>query len=66
METIVIATRYPELTLDNPMPRYWRFCDAAWSREMGRPSHVGPIYPTKTEALADLESYARRGGWIKD
>lgn len=58
-------TRYKELALDNPMPRYWRFADVEWSKEIGRPSHVGEIYETKTEALSDLERYIYAGGWIE-
>lgn len=56
----MIKTRYPELLLGTPAAGLWRFADSASG------SFVGPYYTSKAEALADLEGYARRGGWVKD
>lgn len=55
----MIATRYPELLLDRVGPKDWRFADAQTR------AHVGERYKSKTEALADLDGYARRGGWVQ-
>lgn len=41
---------------------HWQYADCS----DGKPHQVGPIYKTKLEALADLESYARRAGWIRE
>lgn len=43
---------------------HWQYADA--SDNDGRPRQVGPIYKTKGEALADLASYAVRGGWVRE
>lgn len=52
--------RYSEIELDQFAARHWQYIDAESRKQ------VGPIYKTKTEALADLERYIRAGGWIKD
>ncbi len=52
-------TRYPDLLLDKVSAKDWRFADAETRM------HVGPIYKSKSEALADLDGYAYRGGWVK-
>lgn len=52
-------TRYPDLLLDKVSATDWRFADSETK------SHVGERYNSKAEALADLDSYARRGGWVK-
>jgi hypothetical protein len=54
-------TRIEPLWLDKIGHNMWSF----FSRMDGMESRVGDIYKTKTEALADLEGYAYRGGWVK-
>ena len=52
-------TRYPSLGLDK-IGREWSFYDIS---DPNSPARVGPVYPTKIEALCDLEGYAKRAGW---
>jgi hypothetical protein len=54
-------TRIEPLWLDKIGHNMWSF----FSRMDGMESRVGDIYKTKTEALADLDGYAYRGGWVK-
>lgn len=51
----VRETRYPELGFCKVQDGLWRVV----ARETG--SHVGPLYKSRGELLADLERYAREG-----
>jgi hypothetical protein len=53
-------TRITPLSLGNFGGGHWQYVDMSDNRK----SPVGPVYKTKMEALADLEGYARRGGWV--
>lgn len=53
-------TRVPALELAHYAPTHWQYVDVT---DRQRKRQVGPIYATKLEALADLEAYAKRGGW---
>jgi hypothetical protein len=50
------ATQYPELGYDKFGRHHWQFVATDTA------SQVGPIYPTKTLLLADLQRYARLFG----
>ena len=52
-------TRIEPLALDRVGAQDWRFVDTTTG------AHVGERYKSKSEALADLDGYAIRGGWIK-
>lgn len=43
---------------------YWRHVDTNEPKQDNTPAYVGPLYATKEELLADLESYAARAGWL--
>lgn len=60
--TSFTQTRINPLSLGHYGPGHWQYADMSDKR----PRQVGPIYKTKAEALADLESYAVRGGWVRD
>ncbi len=62
-------TRHPHLGLshqtgynvtDGRQVNDWRWVDIS---QPGREALVGPAYPTKLEALADLGTYAVAAGW---
>jgi hypothetical protein len=55
-------TRIEPLALAKFSANHWQYVDTTDNRR----AQVGPIYRTKTEALADLENYAIRGGWVKN
>lgn len=57
----ITLTRIDPLALARFTATHWQYVDTS----DGRNAQVGPIYRTKTEALADLENYARRGGWAR-
>ena len=54
-------TRIEPLALARFAPNHWQYVDTTDNRN----AQVGPIYRTKTEALADLERYAIAGGWVR-
>lgn len=54
----ITKTRFATLGLMRVTATNWRFCDVSEDR----PAVVGPHYATKTEALADLDRYAREYG----
>jgi len=60
-EMTFIKTRIEPLALAKIATGEWSFFDMS----EGRQSQVGPVYRTKTEALADLDGYAYRSGWVK-
>lgn len=55
--------RVEPLVLGHYAPGHWQYADTT-ERPIDWPAPVGPVYKTKLEALADLESYAVRGGWL--
>ena len=61
---VFTRVRIKPLTLGYYSRGHWQFADT--SDNDGNPRQVGPIYKTKLEALADLESYAVRGGWVRE
>jgi len=54
-------TRIEPLALGRFASNHWQYVDTTDNRN----AQVGPIYRTKTEALADLERYAIAGGWVR-
>ena len=52
-------TRFPPLVLGKLPNNEWSFFDTT---EPGAPARVGYIYPTKYEAMINLESYAKEFG----
>ena len=52
-------TRYLSLGLGR-IGAEWSFYDIT---DRNNPARVGPVYKTKTEALCDLNDYAKRAGW---
>lgn len=59
--TTYTKTRVEPLALAHFAPGHWQYVDTTDSRN----AQVGPIYRSKAEALADLYSYAVRGGWVR-
>ena len=61
MTVTLTRTRIEPLALACFGNRHWQYVDTTDNRN----AQVGPIYKTKMEALADLESYSVRGGWVR-
>ena len=61
---MITITRYPNLGLIQFAPGAWRFLqrDEITDPFIGAHS-VGPIYHSKTEALCDLDRYAKEWGY---
>lgn len=59
--TTYTPTRIAPLALARFSPHHWQYVDTTDNRN----AQVGPIYRTKAEALADLEGYSVRGGWVR-
>ena len=67
-EYTIHKTRFSALGYMLVVPGVWRFVDISERMPVswGDCRCVGPQYATKAELLADMESYAKRGGWSVD